>query len=209
MIKEAIRTSLRVVAGRAVMRLGTDTTIHILNKLDSIYGNIDQRELMAAFYGARERRRMKILPIGVATEFVVNLCKENVVQRYTVVPTSIVRQAGAISKLRRQPNNHVVLEQQEDNNVSHQTHSTNTEMKTRYRVDRDSFAYICNIVEDNLWRSTTKETALTADQQVCIALRFYTMGYDKATVSRAVNDVTNALIDVDDNYIQRPKDVNS
>ncbi|CAG2247352.1 HARBI1 [Mytilus edulis] len=57
-------------------------------------------------------------------------------------------------------------------------------------------------------------------QQVCIALRFYasgsflqvigdTMGYDKATVSRAVNDVTNALLDVKDNFIQWPKDINS
>ncbi|CAC5425291.1 HARBI1 [Mytilus coruscus] len=64
------------------------------------------------------------------------------------------------------------------------------------------------------------ETALTVEQQVCIALRFYasgsflqvigdTMGYDKATVSRAVNDVTNALIDVKDNFIQWPKDINS
>ncbi|CAC5364574.1 HARBI1 [Mytilus coruscus] len=37
------------------------------------------------------------------------------------------------------------------------------------------------------------------------------MGYDKATVSRAVNDVTvtNALLDVKDNFIQWPKDINS
>ncbi|XP_052065811.1 putative nuclease HARBI1 [Mytilus californianus] len=35
------------------------------------------------------------------------------------------------------------------------------------------------------------------------------MGYDKATVSRAVNDVTNALPDVKVNFIQWPKDINS
>ncbi|XP_052084585.1 putative nuclease HARBI1 [Mytilus californianus] len=104
--------------------------------------------------------------------------------------------------------------------VSHLNNLTDTEMRTRYRFGRDSIAYICNIVGDKLRRSTTKETALTVEQQVCIALRFYasgsflqvigdTMGYDKATVSRAVNDVTNALLDVKDNFIQWPKDINS
>ncbi|CAG2232254.1 HARBI1 [Mytilus edulis] len=104
--------------------------------------------------------------------------------------------------------------------VSHLNNLTDNEMRIRYRFGRDSIAYICNIVGDKLRRSTAKETALTVEQQVCIALRFYasgsflqvigdTMGYDKATVSRAVNDVTNALLDVKDNFIQWPKDINS
>ncbi|VDI74702.1 Hypothetical predicted protein [Mytilus galloprovincialis] len=104
--------------------------------------------------------------------------------------------------------------------VSHLNNLTDNEMKIRYRFGRDSIVYICNIVGDKLRRSTAKETALTVEQQVCIALRFYasgsflqvigdTMGYDKATVSRAVNDVTNALLDVKDNFIQWPKDINS
>ncbi|XP_071152204.1 putative nuclease HARBI1 [Mytilus edulis] len=129
--------------------------------------------------------------------------------------------------------------------VSHLNNLTDNEMRIRYRFGRDSIAYTCNvtgvevstgfvfplstqvlgyrtnnIVGDKLRRSTAKETALTVEQQVCIALRFYasgsflqvigdTMGYDKATVSRAVNDVTNALLDVKDNFIQWPKDINS
>ncbi|XP_063416443.1 putative nuclease HARBI1 [Mytilus trossulus] len=104
--------------------------------------------------------------------------------------------------------------------VSHLNNLTDNEMRIIYRFGRDSIAYICNIVDDKLRRSTAKKTALTVEQQVCIALRFYasgsflqvigdTMGYDKATVSRAVNDVTNALLDVKDNFIQWPKDINS
>ncbi|CAG2225361.1 unnamed protein product [Mytilus edulis] len=51
-------------------------------------------------------------------------------------------------------------------------------MRTRYRLGRDSVAYVCNIVGDKLRRCTTKETALAVEQQVdlCRALRFYASG---------------------------------
>lgn len=57
-LHSAIRQSLRNEAARVIMRLGTDATIdQILDKLDSIYGNVDKKEeLMAEFYGARQRQ---------------------------------------------------------------------------------------------------------------------------------------------------------
>ncbi|CAC5404787.1 HARBI1 [Mytilus coruscus] len=71
-----------------------------------------------------------------------------------------------------------------------------------------------------LSRPTNKATALTVEQQVCIALRFYasgsflqvigdTLGYDKGTVSRVVSDVTDALIDIKDDFVSWPTDVDS
>ncbi|CAG2239928.1 unnamed protein product [Mytilus edulis] len=71
-------------------------------------------------------------------------------------------------------------------------------MRKRYGFGRHSIAYICNSVGDKFRRSKAKETALTVEQQVYIALRCYvsvsflqvigdTIGYDKATVSRAGN----------------------
>ena len=57
MVNTAIRRSLRGEAGRVAMRLGTDATIdQVLTKLDSIFGNIaNKEELMAEFYGARQK----------------------------------------------------------------------------------------------------------------------------------------------------------
>ncbi|VDH98948.1 Hypothetical predicted protein [Mytilus galloprovincialis] len=88
--------------------------------------------------------------------------------------------------------------------VSHLNNLTDNEMRIRYRFGRDSIAYICNMVEDKLKRSTAKETALTVEQQVSIALMFYasvsflqvigdTMGYNKATVSTALHGVTKCF----------------
>ncbi|CAG2219871.1 HARBI1 [Mytilus edulis] len=74
--------------------------------------------------------------------------------------------------------------------------------------------------QDGLRRPTNKATALTVEQQVCIALRFYasgsflqvigdTLGYDKGTVSRVVSDVTDSLIDIKDDFVSWPTDVDS
>lgn len=56
-ITHAVRHSLRGEAGRVSMRLGTDATVHqILQKLDSVYGNVARKEeLMAEFYSARQQ----------------------------------------------------------------------------------------------------------------------------------------------------------
>jgi hypothetical protein len=60
-------------------------------------------------------------------------------------------------------------------------------------------------------------TGLTVDEQVKIALRFYaswsflqvigdTLGYNKGTVSRVVDNVTNTLIARKDQFIKWPTD---
>ncbi|CAG2251314.1 HARBI1 [Mytilus edulis] len=104
--------------------------------------------------------------------------------------------------------------------ISHLTNLNDDELRRRYRFGKDSIAYLCNLLQDRLRRPTNKATALTVEQQVCIALRFYasgsflqvigdTLGYDKGTVSRVVNDVTDALIDIKDDFVSWPTDVDS
>ena len=53
----AIRRSLRGEAGRVAMHLGIDASMEqVLEKLDSIFGTVDNKEeLMAEFYGARQK----------------------------------------------------------------------------------------------------------------------------------------------------------
>ena len=92
---------------------------------------------------------------------------------------------------------------------------TDAELRARYRFGRDSIDYLCNLLEGDLQRGTQKKTGLTVEQQVAIALRFYasgsflqvigdTLGYDKSTVSRAVEDVTNALLARKQDFIKWP-----
>ena len=68
---------------------------------------------------------------------------------------------------------------------------TDHEMRSRYRFGREAF--------------TMKKSVLSVEEQLSIALRFYaigsflqvigdTLGYDKSTVSRAVDSVTEALL---------------
>ena len=78
MIHQAIRSSLRGEAGRIVMRLGTDVSaVNILNKLDSIYGNIDKREsLMAEFYGARQQEDEDITTWSCRLESIIGKAQD-------------------------------------------------------------------------------------------------------------------------------------
>lgn len=78
MIKEAMRTSLRGEAGRVVMRLGTYISVNeILNKLDSINGNIDQREaLLSEFYGARQKEDEDITSWSCRLENVIGRAQD-------------------------------------------------------------------------------------------------------------------------------------
>ncbi|CAG2189298.1 HARBI1 [Mytilus edulis] len=89
------------------------------------------------------------------------------------------------------------------------------ELRQRYRFGRESIEFIANELRADLERNTRKRTALSVEEQVMIALRFYgsgsqlqvvgdTMGYDKSTVSRVVRDVTDALVDRKDQYIKWP-----
>ena len=73
------------------------------------------------------------------------------------------------------------------------------------RFGQDSINFIANLLREDLVRTTNMATGLTVDEQVKIALRFYasgsflqvigdTLGYNKGTVSRVVDNVTNVLI---------------
>ncbi|XP_071176614.1 putative nuclease HARBI1 [Mytilus edulis] len=89
------------------------------------------------------------------------------------------------------------------------------ELRQRYRFGRGTIAYLSDLMRGDLERGTNKETALSVEQQVMIALRFYgsgshlqvvgdTMGFDKSTVSRVINRVTDALVAMKDDFISWP-----
>ncbi|XP_046576275.1 putative nuclease HARBI1 [Haliotis rubra] len=94
---------------------------------------------------------------------------------------------------------------------------SDSELRRRYRFGRRSIEYLVDTLRDDLKRPTNRGYALTVEQQVLIALRFYasgsflqvvgdTLGVDKSCVSRVVRDVTDALVARKDAYITWPTD---
>ncbi|XP_056003412.1 zinc finger CCHC domain-containing protein 18-like [Ostrea edulis] len=57
-IAQAVRRSLRGEAGRVIMNLGPDANLQkIISKLNSVYGDIDEREnILGEFYGTKQAR---------------------------------------------------------------------------------------------------------------------------------------------------------
>ncbi|XP_071155445.1 putative nuclease HARBI1 [Mytilus edulis] len=95
------------------------------------------------------------------------------------------------------------------------TNLTEREMRERYRFGRETFDFLVDLLGKDLQRGTMKKTALTVEEQLSIALRYYasgsflqvigdTLGYDKSTVSRAVDDVTNAILARKNDFISFP-----
>jgi hypothetical protein len=93
----------------------------------------------------------------------------------------------------------------------------NHKLFKRYRFERDGILYICDLVRNDLERETKRAKALSVEVQVLLALRFFasgafleaigdTLGVDKASVSRAIRDVSNALHARKDEFIQWPVD---
>lgn len=91
------------------------------------------------------------------------------------------------------------------------------QLRQRYRFRRNSIDYLAELLREDLERGTRKATALTVKQQIMIALRFYgsgshlqvvgdTMGFDKSTVSRVIDSVTNALVSRKNQFIKWPTD---
>ena len=83
---------------------------------------------------------------------------------------------------------------------------------------RETIDYLANELRGNLERATAKRTALSTEQQIMIALRFYasgaqlqvvgdTLGFDKSTVSRVVDSVTDALVARKDQHIKWPTEI--
>ena len=96
---------------------------------------------------------------------------------------------------------------------------TTEELRKRYRFGREGINYITELVRENLERGTNKKTALTVEQQVMITLRYFssgsfiqvigdTFGYDKSTVSRLVEDVTDAPLAKRNDFIKWPAENN-
>lgn len=89
----------------------------------------------------------------------------------------------------------------------------------RYRFSKASFTYICDYFRDDLSRVTFRSSALTVEIMMCIALRFYatgsflevigdTLNVGKATVSRVVTEVTNAIVRHMGKFIAMPDNEN-
>ncbi|KAJ8321149.1 hypothetical protein KUTeg_001274 [Tegillarca granosa] len=88
--------------------------------------------------------------------------------------------------------------------ILYQESWTEEELRKRYRFGRNGIDLITSLIRDDIERDTKRNHALTAEQ-VLIALRFYasgsfmqmivdTMGFDKSTVSLAIQSVTDSLV---------------
>ncbi len=85
----------------------------------------------------------------------------------------------------------------------------------RYRFHRNDIAYILELIEPQLRRRTGRSQSLTPREQLLVALRFYATGsiqllvgdaggLSQSSVSRAINNVTNALVRLAPQHIKMP-----
>jgi hypothetical protein len=89
------------------------------------------------------------------------------------------------------------------------------ELLKRYRFGRESLLFIARLIDDEVRPSTKRNHAISTEQQLLIALRFFasgsflqvigdTNGYDKATVSRIVRKVSLAIANKHEQWIKFP-----
>ncbi|XP_052286574.1 putative nuclease HARBI1 isoform X2 [Dreissena polymorpha] len=82
---------------------------------------------------------------------------------------------------------------------------TSEEFIARYRFSKNGVSFLENLLKDDLQQQTNRNHALTSIQQILITLRFFgtgafysvigdTLGFHKCTVSRVVENVTDAII---------------
>jgi len=92
------------------------------------------------------------------------------------------------------------------------------QLRQRFRFGRETIDYLANELRGNLERATGKRASLSVEQQIMIAQRFYasgaqlqvvgdTLGFDKSTVSRVVDSVTDALVARKDQPIKWPTEI--
>ncbi|KAK0140937.1 putative nuclease HARBI1 [Merluccius polli] len=95
-------------------------------------------------------------------------------------------------------------------------HYSNDELYARSRFGRDDIAFICNIVRPHLERVTLRSHALTVEEQVLIALRFYASGsffevigdglaVRKSAVGHVVHSVSSALTNLLGQFVKWPE----
>ena len=89
------------------------------------------------------------------------------------------------------------------------------ELLKRYRFGRESLIFIARLIGDEVRPLTKRNHAISTEQQLVIALRFFasgsflqvigdTHGYDKGTVSRIVRRVSLALANKHEQWIKFP-----
>ena len=90
------------------------------------------------------------------------------------------------------------------------------EVKSRYRFGRESIHFLCDLLEEDLERPTARNNALTTEEQVLIALRFFASGsfleivgdtvggIPKCTVSRIISRVSAAISKKQNQFIRWP-----
>ena len=91
---------------------------------------------------------------------------------------------------------------------------TDEELRSRYRFGWESKKFV-EILKDDLQRQTRRNHALSPTLKVLVALRFFasgsflqiigdTVGLPKSTVSRIVTDVSKALVNKQEQFINFP-----
>ena len=92
---------------------------------------------------------------------------------------------------------------------------TDEELRSSYRFGRESIKFLVEILKDDLQRQTRRNHALSPTLQVLVALHFFasgsflqiigdTVGLPKSTVSRIVTDVSKALVNKQEEFINFP-----
>ena len=92
---------------------------------------------------------------------------------------------------------------------------TDEELCSRYRFGRESIKFLIGNLKDDLQRQTRRNHALSPTLQVLAALRFFasgsflqiigdTIGLPKSTVSRIATDVSKALVNKQEEFINFP-----
>ena len=92
---------------------------------------------------------------------------------------------------------------------------TDEEIRDRYRFRRDSFQFICDIVDADLRRPTRRNHALSVETQVLASMRFLAsgclyqvdadvLGIDKSSVCRVLTGCCEALVSKSDRFFKFP-----
>lgn len=100
-------------------------------------------------------------------------------------------------------------------NNSLYTDLNDNEIHARYRFSSDGINFITDLLFDKLNRKTNRSHAMSVKEQVMVALRYYasgsfmqvvgdTVGRDKSTVSRTIEEVTDALCSIKNDFIEWP-----
>ena len=87
-----------------------------------------------------------------------------------------------------------------------------------YRFDKAAIQYIVNLISEQITSNTSRAKALTSEQKVLIALKFYatgnsfrqiaeTIGVTKSSVSRSIRQVSAALCSHSKEFIKFPTDI--